>query len=93
HQPPTTFTITNDPLGLCDIGIRFAGDSRDELMEGDFVIGSNSSHELISPLTRHSPFLPATELEATAAAPQDDAATTVAAPTPVTLGRTDGGLA
>ena len=56
-HPPTTFTITDDPLGLCTWGILFGGDSRDELMEGDFLIGSNSAHELISPLTRHSPFL------------------------------------
>lgn len=56
-HPPATFTVTDDPLHLCDDGLRFAGDSRDELMEGDFLIGANSSYELLSELTRMSPFL------------------------------------
>ena len=57
QYPPTTFTITDDPLDLCNNGTHFAGNSRDELMEGDFQIGANSSHELLSELTRPSPFL------------------------------------
>jgi radical SAM superfamily enzyme YgiQ (UPF0313 family) len=55
HQPPTTFTITNDPLGLCDTGLRLAGDSRDEVIQGDYYMASTTSFELTSPLTRLLP--------------------------------------
>ncbi|MFZ4670339.1 MAG: hypothetical protein ACOYML_13640, partial [Microthrixaceae bacterium] len=55
HQPPTTFTITNDPLGLCDWGLGIWGDSRNQVLQGDFYIGSSMSNELLSPLVRHLP--------------------------------------
>ena len=54
-HPPTTFTITDDPLGLCTWGMGIEGDSRNEVLQGDFYIGSAMSNELLSPLTRHLP--------------------------------------
>lgn len=56
-HPPATFDITGDPLNLCENGVEFSGNSRDELMESDFLIGASSSYELLSDLTRMSSFL------------------------------------
>ncbi len=54
---PATFTITGDPLGLCTSGIYLHGDSRSEIMQGDFHIGSAVANELESPLMRVLPAL------------------------------------
>ncbi|MBL8774591.1 MAG: B12-binding domain-containing radical SAM protein [Acidimicrobiales bacterium] len=48
--PPATFTVTGDPLQLCELGLHFSGDSRDLVFEGDFAIGQNTANELASPL-------------------------------------------
>ena len=48
--PPARFTVAGDPLGLCETGLHFAGDSRDLVFEGDFAIGQNTANELASPL-------------------------------------------
>ena len=50
EHPPGSLTVTGDPLGLCDTGLHFAGDSRDLRFEGDFAIGQNTANELESPL-------------------------------------------
>ena len=47
---PGSLTVAGDPLGLCDTGLHFAGDSRDLRFEGDFAIGQNAANELDSPL-------------------------------------------
>ena len=54
-RPPTTFTVTGDPLHLCDLGPRLAGDSRDEVIQGDFYMASTTANELMSPLIRLLP--------------------------------------
>ncbi|MBL8774592.1 MAG: B12-binding domain-containing radical SAM protein [Acidimicrobiales bacterium] len=54
-HPQAELTVTGDPLHLCSGGLRFAGDSRDEAMLGQFWLGVGSSHELLSPLTRVAP--------------------------------------
>ncbi|MCB1017496.1 MAG: radical SAM protein, partial [Acidimicrobiales bacterium] len=56
-HPPGRLVVTGDPLGLCEGGLRFAGDSRDESLLGQFWLGVGSSHELASPLTRVAPAL------------------------------------
>lgn len=53
--PPANFTVAADPLGLCETGLRFSGNSRDPLMEGDFHLGGASANELESPLLRFLP--------------------------------------
>ena len=55
HHPPTTFTITADPLHLCDNGLPLDGDSRDDANQGQFQIGATVAHELESPLMRYLP--------------------------------------
>jgi hypothetical protein len=52
---PGTLVVLRDPLQLCDDGLVFPGDSRDPLMEGDFLIGNVSANELDSPLLRYLP--------------------------------------
>ena len=54
---PTEFTVTGDPLDLCVTGIRLDGDSRDEILQGDFHIGAAVANELESPLIRILPAL------------------------------------
>ena len=54
-HPPGSLTVTADPLGLCDTGLHFAGDSRDLRFEGDFAIGQNTANELESPLLTRLP--------------------------------------
>jgi len=49
-HPPGSLSVTGDPLGLCDTGLHFTGDSRDLRFEGDFAIGQNTANELESPL-------------------------------------------
>lgn len=52
---PADFTITGDPLRLCDEGPVLHGDSRDEVVQGDFYMASTSAYELLSPLVRLLP--------------------------------------
>src|SRR5690606_619403 len=52
---PATFVVEGDPWGLCTTGVRFRGDSRDLMLEGDFHLGMAAAHELLSPLTRVLP--------------------------------------
>jgi hypothetical protein len=54
---PGELEILGDPLGLCEHGISFAGDSDDEDFEGDFHIGALAANELHSPLARLVPAL------------------------------------
>jgi hypothetical protein len=54
---PAEFTVTGDPLDLCVTGIRLDGDSRDEILQGDFHIGAAVANELESPLIRILPAL------------------------------------
>jgi hypothetical protein len=49
-HPPARLTVTADPLELCTVGLRFDGDSRDPVFEGDFAIGQRAANELESPL-------------------------------------------
>ena len=52
---PARFTVTADPLRLCEDGLRFAGDSRDEVLQGDFYMATSTANELLSPLVRLLP--------------------------------------
>ncbi|MCB1017750.1 MAG: radical SAM protein, partial [Acidimicrobiales bacterium] len=67
--PPASFTVDGDPLGLCDTGLRFVGDSRDLLFEGDFAIGQNAANELASPLLTRLPVFSGRPLDDPAPAP------------------------
>lgn len=53
--PPSEFTISSDPLGLCTHGVQLEDDSRDETMLGQFWVGIACTYELESPLRRVSP--------------------------------------
>lgn len=55
EYPPATFTVWGDPLRLCQSGLDFPGDSRHQLLEGDFAIGSLAANELDSSLVRILP--------------------------------------
>ena len=57
-HPPTTFTITADPLHLCDNGLHFASWGPNDL-ETDFSVGANAANELASPLLRLLPHVAA----------------------------------
>jgi hypothetical protein len=57
EYPAGRLTVWGDPLGLCDQGLRFQGDSRNEVMEGDFHVGGMACNELDSPLVRLLPGL------------------------------------
>ena len=61
---PARFTVTADPLTLCVNGLEMHGDSRNEQMPGDWVIGANSAFELESPLLRYLPWVAAVGIEA-----------------------------
>jgi len=56
---PAEFTVEGDPLGLCSNGLQIDGDSRNERLPGDFVLGANSANELQSPLMRYLPWVAA----------------------------------
>jgi hypothetical protein len=47
---PSVFTVSGDPLDLCSSGLRFAGNSRNPVVEGDFLVGQIAANELESPL-------------------------------------------
>jgi hypothetical protein len=59
HHPPTTFTITADPLDVCRNGIIFGQHGDGGVMQGDFAIGANAANELASPLLRVLPHVAA----------------------------------
>ena len=52
---PATFTVVGDPLDLCGAGVSLVGDSRDELVHGDFWMMAVTAYELDSGLTRWLP--------------------------------------
>ena len=54
---PATFTVVGDPLGLCTDGIHLQGDSRNEIIQGDFHIGGGVANELESSLIRILPLV------------------------------------
>ncbi|MFM7064942.1 MAG: hypothetical protein ACKO04_15870, partial [Actinomycetes bacterium] len=56
---PAEFTVEGDPLGLCANGLQIDGDSRNERLPGDFVLGANAANELQSPLLRFLPWVAA----------------------------------
>lgn len=53
--PPVDFTVDGDPLELCRLGPQLAGDSRDEVLQGDFYMASTTAYELDSDLVRLLP--------------------------------------
>jgi radical SAM superfamily enzyme YgiQ (UPF0313 family) len=54
---PGELVVEADPLDLCRLGPRLAGDSRDEVIQGDFYMATTSAYELHSPLTRLLPHI------------------------------------
>ncbi len=52
---PGELTVARDPLRLCDDGPELFGDSRAEVVQGDFYMASTSAYELYSPLVRLLP--------------------------------------
>jgi radical SAM superfamily enzyme YgiQ (UPF0313 family) len=46
EYPPARAVVTGDPHRICDEGLSFIGDSRDELIEGNFWIGIGYTYEL-----------------------------------------------
>lgn len=59
---PAEFTVSSDPLSVCDRGIYLgeegdfgSGSGRRRLLESDFHLGSTSANELMSPLIRILP--------------------------------------
>lgn len=55
QYPPGDLTVEGDPMELCTYGTRLHGDSRNEVMQGDFYLASTSAYELDSPLARVLP--------------------------------------
>ncbi len=72
--PPSDFTVTADPLGLCENGLWFAGEPRSETFPGDFENGAGAANELLSPLMRVLPWVRAAGVRPVFPTPSDLAA-------------------